>query len=179
MNRNTLFVLAALLVLGPSAAAQAQKVYRCQLGDGSITFSDLPCESDIGEEGMVDATPHQGHRPPPDPGAPAYEMPEESREIGGGSRDRSGAVDGQESASLSRRERLSLERERKSLLSGLKRRHIGTKERRALIRELRSVDRKLGIEREDVFEMPFHDREVYEDHAIHPGLTRDIRRGPP
>lgn len=175
MNRITIFAFALLLAAGLPVATSAQQVYRCELGDGSITFSDLPCESDIGREDTVDATPHQGHRPPSDPGEPAYDMP---RNPGGGARrpaiddNRRRAADaagGGKQDELTRDQRLTLERERKDLLSELKRRHIAESERRAMIRDLREIDRKLGLGPDDVSDMPFHNRDVYEEHNIYPG----------
>lgn len=164
----------AVILLGSlSAESAAQQVYRCELSDGSITFSDLPCRSDIGRHDMVDATPHQGHRPA------ATTRPEPARRTDPGTadRDRGGTVGssagraGRE-RTLSRNERLSLEHSRKRLLSGLKRRHVDAGDRRELIRELRLVDEKLGIGPADVLDMPFHDREVYEENPVYPGIRR-------
>lgn len=158
-----LAVLAILLVPAAGMETLAQQVYRCETSEGAIIFSDLPCRSDTGKRETVDATPHQGHRPAGSGGL-AYtqrtgsdgesDRRPASRDFGGG--------DG-----LSRRERLSLERSRKRLLSGLKRRHIEASRRSELIRELRRVDEELGIGPDDVADMPFHNREIYEEFPIH------------
>jgi hypothetical protein len=160
-------VLAGLLVAAPAATARAQEVYRCEGSDGSVTFSDLPCASAPGTQETVDATPHQGHRASSAGGEPAYTMPEAQ----GGDERREASQPTGPAETLPRSERLSLERRRDELLSGLKRRHLDPRERRAMTDELREVDEKLGIGAEDVADMPFHNREVYEDNAIHPGLS--------
>ncbi|WP_376695565.1 DUF4124 domain-containing protein [Wenzhouxiangella sp. EGI_FJ10305] len=160
-NPITLMLLLATCLV---ADVDAQKVYRCQLADGSTTFSDLPCRSDIGEADRVDATPHQGHRASTTSGAPVYRLSASADDGQGSQRSRPGrSRDGQ---TLSRNERLSLERKRKELLSGLKRRHLDPKQRKAMIGELREVDGRLGIEPDDIVDMPFHNREVYEDHPV-------------
>lgn len=166
MNRMTIFRLAAALTVGLSAGLNAQQVYRCELADGSTIFSDLPCRSDIGREDVVDATHHQGHRASSRAQPPA--APSRSSAHSGDDRsgNRTGSRGGREKGSLTRNERLSLERRRKELLSALKRRHLDPRRRRALIDKLRAVDRKLGIEPEDVPDMPFHNREVYEDNPV-------------
>lgn len=173
MNQKTRFGPAALLLVGVSAGLHGQQVYRCKLADGSTTFSDLPCKSDVGRQDTVDATPHQGHRASPHPGAPAYTMPDDKPDAGAQQGREDAAPTRQagdrHGASLSRRERMSLERERKSLLSELKRRHISAKERRAMISDLRKLDRKLGFGPEDVPDMPAHDRDVYDEHSVYPG----------
>ncbi|WP_181918390.1 MULTISPECIES: DUF4124 domain-containing protein [unclassified Wenzhouxiangella] len=156
--------LILLLTTCLAADVDAQQVYRCQLADGSTIFSDLPCRSDIGEADRVDATPHQGHRRSSQTGAPAYRMSAGSDD--GSSPNRSGSGNARGGRALSRNERLSLERKRKKLLSGLKRRHLEPERRKTMIGELREVDEKLGIDSGDVADMPFHNREVYEDHPI-------------
>ena len=165
--------LTAVFMLLPLSSG-AQQVYRCNDSDGSVTFSDLPCLSDSGRQERVDATPHQGHRRPSRTGVPAY-PPDEASADAGGERNVDGSRDGRQekrfSRGLSRNERLSLENARKSTLSGLKRRHIGRERRRELIDELRRIDGRLGIEPGDVAGMPFHDREVYEDHRVYPGTS--------
>ena len=156
-------VLAVLLASTAGTEAPAQQVYRCETSDGSIIFSDLPCRSDIGKRETVDATPHQGHRPAGS-GGPAYTQ----REASDGESDRrSESPDSGGGDALSRRERLSLERSRNRMLSGLKRRHIEASRRSELIRELRRVDEELGIGPDDVADMPFHNREIYEEFPIH------------
>lgn len=164
--------LVTLLLCGWCQEPRAQQVYRCKSSDGSTTFSDLPCRSDIGQHDRVDATPHQGHRSSPAPGRPAWTAKDAPAGSAAGSAGRgaSGAASEAGKASLSRRERLSLERERGELLSGLKRRHVKPADRRAMIRDLRRIDRKLGILPADVADMPFHNREVYEEHRIYPGI---------
>jgi hypothetical protein len=156
-------VLAVLLASTAGREAPAQQVYRCETSDGSIIFSDLPCRSDIGKRETVDATPHQGHRAAKRSG-PAY-----TRRTGsdGESDRRPASRDSGGGDALSRRERLSLERSRKRLLSGLKRRHIEASRRSELIRELRRVDEELGIGPGEVADMPFHNREIYEEYPIH------------
>lgn len=174
MSTRTLVIALAVLIGFCSDTCQAQQVYRCENADGSVIFSDLPCRSDSGRADKVDATPHQGHRAAARPGTPAY-TPADAAAGGGEStkdRTRSGRQDARPSRGLSRNERLSLERARKSTLSGLKRRHIGRERRRELIDELRRIDDRLGIEPEDVADMPFHDREVYEEHRVYPGTSR-------
>ncbi|NBB93688.1 MAG: DUF4124 domain-containing protein [Gammaproteobacteria bacterium] len=175
MKYGLLFALACLL--GPSFAG-AQTVYRCTLSDGSIVFSDLPCRSDIGEVDRVDATPHQGHREPDDPGAPAYRAPQQAGDgDGGGQRGRHDAGrPGEDRAgeALPRRQRMTLERERKSLLSALKRRHVPESDRRAMIGDLRELDARLGLGPGDVPDMPLHDRDVYEAHNVYPGAFEVI-----
>jgi len=176
MNPTRLLVFTALLTAGLSTVIPAQQVYRCKLADGSITFSDLPCESDIGHQDRVDATPHQGHR---SSSAPAQSVekrsgaPRDEKRRRPGNQDRRGGAGAEgrgesESDELTRRQRLRLERERKALLSGLKRRHIAEEEIRAMIRGLREIDRQLGLGPADVADMPFHDRDVYEEHGIYP-----------
>lgn len=160
--------VAALFLCGLWQALPAQQVWRCESSDGSITFSDLPCRSDIGQQNQVDATPHQGHRPSPAPGRPAWT----AKEGTAGARPASGAGRMAAEAPLSRRQRLALENERGQLLSGLKRRYIKGPDRRRMIRDLKRIDRRLGIEPADVAGMPFHNREVYEEHRIYPGLTK-------
>ncbi len=167
-------VLAGLFALLP-ASAESQQVYRCKGPDGSVTFSDLPCRSGPGRQERVDATPHQGHRSPARPGAPAQPPRDATADEGGKTVPdpaRRGRLDERPSEELPRNERLSLERARKSTLSALKRRHIDRERRGELIDELRRIDGRLGIEAEDVVDMPFHDREVYEDHRVYPGVSR-------
>ncbi|RFF30021.1 DUF4124 domain-containing protein [Wenzhouxiangella sediminis] len=156
-------VLAVLLASTAGTETPAQQVYRCESSNGSIIFSDLPCRSDIGERETVDATPHQGHRAA-DSDGPAYTSRADS---GGAAERRPASRDSGGGDALSRRERLSLERSRKRLLSGLKRRHIEASRRRELIRELRRVDEELGIGPGEVADMPFHNREIYEEYPIH------------
>ncbi|MDZ7789081.1 MAG: DUF4124 domain-containing protein [Xanthomonadales bacterium] len=175
MVTKTLTVALAVLFTLVPASSGAQQVYRCTGPDGSLTFSDLPCRSDSGRQERVDATPHQGHRTPARPGAPAYPPAEASTDAGGGRNadgSRNGRREKRSSRGLSRNERLALENARKSTLSELKRRHIGRERRRELIDELRRIDSRLGVEPEDVADMPFHDREVYEDHRVYPGMSR-------
>lgn len=174
MKVMPIFVLAVLFLAGFAQTAPGQQVYRCESSDGSITFSDLPCRSDIGKRDTVDATPHQGHRPSPGPAEPAYTF-EDDRDRAQGSRKarkRPASESERDGESLSRNERLSLERRRKRLLSALKRRHLEPGERRALVRDLREVDQALGIGPDDVPDMPFHNRDVYEAHPVHPGVSR-------
>lgn len=159
--------LAGLLIAVHSAPLPAQEVYRCERVDGSVIFSDLPCAAGAGAQETVDATPHQGHRSSSASGEPAYTMPEAARALPQGARSEPAGRD----HDLSRSERLSLERRRKELLSGLKRRHIDSGERSAMVDGLREVDEKLGIDAEDVTDMPFHNREVYENNAVYPGLS--------
>jgi len=144
----------------------AQSVYRCRSSDGAVMFSDLPCRSDIGPPSRVDASPHQGHRLP---SAPARSTSRETRTTAAEAAGRAASV------RLSRRDRLALEHERRQLLSGLKRRHVKAADRREMIRSLRRVDDELGIGSAEVADMPFHNREVYEEHRIHPGAVG--RRG--
>lgn len=161
MKRMIVPIAILVLLAGTWSGAAGQQVYRCKLADGSTVFSDLPCLSDTGQADTVDATPHQGHRPAPEPGTPAYRMSEVER----GSGD-SGRPARSRGRTLSRDERLSLERKRQSLLSGLKRRHVTAGARKSMIRQLRAVDRRLGIDAGDVADMPYHNREVYEDHPV-------------
>lgn len=172
MNDATIRAAAIVFAAGLSGAVFGQQVYRCELADGSTTYSDLPCESDIGREDTVDVTPHQGHRAAPEPSTrEANRRVLESPGAGGGTPPQRAAKSEPASSPLPRRQRLSLERERKQLLSGLKRRHVEAAERRAMIAELREIDRKLGIGPGDVADMPFHNREVYVDHAVYPGAV--------
>lgn len=176
MNDKMISALAIVLSLALSGGVEAQQVYYCEQADGSVVFSDLPCESDIGREDQIDATPHQGHRPPPE--QPAYQMPDTAQDSARTQKRTSRvhpATTRQEAPPLSRKERLVLERERKALLSELKRRHISPKRRRAMIADLRKADSKLGLGPEDVADMPPHDRDVYQDHAVYPGEFRLIR----
>ncbi|HSH27920.1 MAG TPA: hypothetical protein VK972_09190 [Wenzhouxiangella sp.] len=166
LRQSAAGVAAALILCVPWQALPAQQVWRCESSDGSITFSDLPCRSDIGQQNQVDATPHQGHRA--SPGRPAWT----AKKGAAGARPASGAGRMAAEAPLSRRQRLALEHERAQLLSGLKRRYVKGPDRRRMIRDLKRIDRRLGIEPADVADMPFHNREVYEEHRIHPGLTR-------
>src|SRR5699024_1801309 len=106
----------------------------------------------------------------PSPGRPAWTVQEEA--ASGRSGGASGAAAERGQKPLARRQRLALEHERDQLLSGLKRRYIADEDRRRMIRDLRRIDRKLGIGPADVADMPFHNREVYEEHRIHPGLTK-------
>ncbi|WP_376692895.1 DUF4124 domain-containing protein [Wenzhouxiangella sp. EGI_FJ10409] len=173
-TRKAAIALTLVFALAASVAG-AQQVYRCEGRDGSVTFSDLPCGSDTGSEEKVDASPHQGHRAPEaGPAAAAVDPPERASTTAGGGRtsERTRNAGRAHSAAqeLSRKERLSLERSRKSTLSALKRRHIDGERRRELIDELRRVDEKLGIGPGDVADMPFHDRSVYEDHRVYPGV---------
>lgn len=178
MNDTAIHTAVLVLAVGVSVAAFGQQVHRCELADGSTTYSDLPCESDIGVEDTVDATPHQGHRAAPEPpgdnvnrrnaDSPAVER--------GGTARQAPAIDEPSGPTLSRRERLSLERERKQLLSGLKRRHVDAADRREMIRDLRKIDRKLGIGPADVADMPFHNRAVYIDHRVYPGVSGGVGR---
>lgn len=169
---NAAGVLATLALCVLWQALPAQQVWRCQSSDGTIIFSRLPCQSDTGQPDRVDATPHQGHRASPSPGRPAWTAKEGSA----GARAASGAARAAAEAPLPRRQRLSLERERDQLLSGLKRRYVKGPDRREMIRELRRVDHKLGIEPADVADMPFHNREVYEEHRIYPGVKSGPRQ---
>lgn len=163
----TVVLLAMIFLTLPVRDATSQQVYRCESSDGSITFSDLPCRSDIGKRETVDATPHQGHRPAPAPGERAYRMDDE-RDAGRMAPSHRRADVERQDERLPRRQRLTLERKRKRLLSGLKRRHVEPEVQRERIRALREVDRALGIGPADVPDMPFHDREVYEEHPVHP-----------
>lgn len=161
MKNKSIAALTCLLAVSLPVAVQAQAVYRCELADGSITFSDLPCRSDVGRESLVDATPHQGHRSAARDGSSAYDASAPTDD------DRGSHPSGSRSTDrLSRNERLALERERKELLSGLKRRHVDRDRRKAMIDELRRVDGQLGIGPEDVADMPFHNREVYEEYPV-------------
>lgn len=144
------------LVVGPVGA---QQVYRCEQASGSVTFSDLPCRSDVGREGRMDATPHQGHR---FVSAPAVVGALPARARSAGAERRTPEAD----PPLGRNERLALERRRAELLSGLKRRHVRPDRRRVMIAELRGVDRQLDIGPADVADMPFHNREIYEDNRV-------------
>lgn len=161
MQRAIISISVVLLLAGAWSGVAAQKVYRCQLADGSTVFSDLPCLSEVGRADTVDATPHQGHRPAPEPGTRAYQMPDSER---GGRRVKRSGRDSHRT--LSRDERLSLERKRKNLLSGLKRRNVDSGKKKSMIRQLRSVDRRLGIDAGDVADMPYHNREVYEAYPV-------------
>lgn len=178
MNDIAIRGLAFALAAGLSALACGQQVHRCELADGSTVFSDLPCESDIGVEDTVDAMPHQGHRAPPgrpgrELGRPNADSPHAERPT---ARPPAPTLDEPSDPELSRRERLSLERERKQLLSGLKRRHVDAADRREMIRDLRKIDRKLGIGPADVADMPFHDREVYLERRVYPGASGTVGR---
>lgn len=168
MNPNAYKLVGLLTTLILAPGVEAQSVYRCEEPDGSIVFSDLPCRSDNRKQVVVDATPHQGHRP--SPGGSAVEVVDGAGEDASRRLERghSGLQEEREGAKLSRRERLSLQGERKRLLSGLKRRHVDESERRALIRELRRVDSRLGIGPGEVNDMPFHNREIYEDYPVFP-----------
>lgn len=173
MKAMSITALAVVLLAGFPDRSAGQAVYRCESSDGSITFSDLPCRSDIGRRDIVDATPHQGHRPSSGPAEPAYTLEEEPEKAAAsrGARDRSAPAGEPGGDALSRNERLSLERQRKRLLSALKRRHLEPGEREKLVSELRKVDRALGIGPDDVPGMPFHNREVYEEHPVHRGAS--------
>lgn len=151
-----LFGLSASLL---GSGLVAQQVYRCQQADGSTTYSDLPCRTESGAADRVDATPHQGHR---EPGVSTTMRPARvKRQTGPALR-----ADVDDAIGLPRHERLTLENRRAVLLSGLKRRHVDARERRALIKELREVDETLGIEPGDVADMPYHNREIYEDYRV-------------
>lgn len=147
--------MAMALATGP---ADAQQVYRCEQASGGVIFSDRPCRSDVGREQRIDATPHQGHRAISTPAVP--ELRSQARPVS--TAQRAPVSD----RPLPRNERLTLERRRAELLSGLKRRHVKPDHRRAMIGELRGVDRQLGIGPADVADMPFHNREIYEDNQV-------------
>ncbi len=170
LRQSAAGIVVALILCVLWHALPAQQVWRCESSDGTITFSHLPCRSDAGAPERVDATPHQGHRPSPSPGQPAWTVQNEA--ASGRSEAAPDAAAERGRKPLTRRQRLALEHERGQLLSGLKRRYIDDKDRRRMIRELRRIDRQLGIGPAEVADMPFHNREVYEEHRIHPGLTR-------
>lgn len=169
MDSKSLLPAIALIAAAFSAQSPAQQVYRCQQADGSTIFSDLPCESDIGQRDTVDATPHQGHRRAGDTTDSDEARNGKLRAVAAAEpgRHRAGPEQDDDAPGLSRKRRLSLERERKALLSGLKRRHVPEVERREMLDALRRIDGELGIGPADVAGMPFHDRDVYEENAVY------------
>jgi hypothetical protein len=177
MRVRTLLVIGALLSAWLIADVAAQPVYRCKQADGSIEFSDLPCESDIGESDVVDATHHQGAAPPPSEASTPTRLPPQMRDDqqpGGSAADGTTQPPGRSAfdSELSRSERQSLEVERNRLLSDLKRRHISAERRRELIRELRRTDHELGVQPGSVGDMPYHDRDVYDENRVYPGTSK-------
>lgn len=179
MRIPRLIIVAWLIAAGLAGTAAAQQVYRCKQADGSIEFSDLPCESDIGQADVVDASHHQGDAPPPDPEASSSRLPPQFRDDDDASGPRAPALPDAPSpgGDLSRGERLSLEQERKRVLSDLKRRHISAERRRELIDDLRRADSELGIGPGRIDEMPYHDQDVYEDNRVYQGVPEHgIRR---
>lgn len=152
-----------ILIFGlcASGSALAQHVYKCTDADGAITFSQLPCESDIGDETTVDATPHQGHRAGPPPGTPAYTMPAPAPEESNSNMYTSGARTGNSQDPLDPGVRSSLENDRKSALSNLRKRHLSPAERSRYREQLQEADRQLGRTQADVASSPEYDRRVY------------------
>ncbi len=148
-----------------STLVSAQQVYKCTNDDGSTTYSQLPCESDIGEEEVVDATPHQGHRVGPPPGTPAYTMPSQHRSTSRNARTQQ-MYGGESRPTLSRMERTALENDRLQALSNLRKSQLGLGKRSKYLRQLRDADRALGNTSADVAGMPEYDRRVYDRHGF-------------
>lgn len=163
MKRISAINLLLILVTSFSCSAVAQQVYKCTDRGGAITYSQLPCESDIGDETVVDATPHQGHRAGPPPGTLAYTMPapQESGSDTMNSRTHPSRNAVNSQANLSAAARSALQNDRKSALSNLRKRHLSPAERSRYRRQLQDADRQLGRTQADVASSPEYDRRVY------------------
>ena len=154
-----------VLMLVISTFLSAQEVHRCQLSDGSITFSDSPCESDTGKSDTVDATPHQGHRAAPP--LTAYSVTVRTRPESGSTDSGAPEPVSIEPQAMSRVEKAALQRERKRALATLRNRHLSRSEKQANMKKLRQADARLGISNSDIESLPPYDRRVYEAHNVH------------
>lgn len=161
-------ILGTLILVIPQFLL-AQEVHRCKDSDGSITFSDAPCESDTGDVDTIDATPHQGHQAALPSRVDPVARPERSA-----SREGTAVIpDPQptQSQSLSKREESSLHRERKLALATLRKRHLSRSEEQSSLEKLQDLDARLGITESDIRSLPPYDRRVYEAYSVHSSST--------
>lgn len=164
-------------------SAFGQSVYKCIGSDGVTSFSDVPCESDIGEESIIDVTPYQGHRSGEGSSTRPYVTPGSNSDLletvprngnKTSQREPRGSI---QYKRISRSERMSLERQRKMALANLRKRHLPSGERRQYLAELADADRRLGITASDIQAMPVYDRRVYENYAQGPSSATNPSRG--
>lgn len=147
----------------------AQNVYKCTDTDGSITYSQTPCESDTDSREVMDATPHQGHA------SPKYSSREESLYQKERSKEFANArsvendADLEPYSHLSRAKVQQYKQKRKLALRNLKSRTLLSTQKARYIKMLLEADRLLGFDVGDLEAMTQSDRRVYSKHGIHPG----------